>query len=119
MTESMIPKTPTPADNLPDTLSNFTPVPRKRVQHSGWVPERQRMFIQALAETGNATRAAKMVNMSVVAAYQLRRAPGASGTDRVRIRLEQLEDRTAPALFTVGANVAHSARPCRRIPPMK
>jgi hypothetical protein len=69
----------TQSDSLPATLTNFTPVPRKRVQHSGWVPERQRKFIEALAETGNATRAAKMVNMSVVAAYQLRRAPGAEG----------------------------------------
>jgi hypothetical protein len=68
-----------PTANLPATLTDFAPVPRKRVQHSGWVPERQRAFIQALAETGNATRAAKMVNMTVVSAYQLRRAPGAEG----------------------------------------
>jgi hypothetical protein len=68
---------PNPTPSLPATLTNFTPVPRRRVQHTGWVPERQRAFIQALAETGNATRAAKMVNMTVVSAYQLRRAPGA------------------------------------------
>ena len=34
----------------------------------------------------------------------LRRAPGSFGTGRVRIGVEQLEDRTAPALFTVGAS---------------
>jgi hypothetical protein len=61
------------------TLTDFAPVPRKRLQHTGWMPERQKAFIQALAETGNATRAARMVNMSVVSAYQLRRAPGAEG----------------------------------------
>jgi hypothetical protein len=57
-------------------LPNFTPVPR-RYRHDGWTPERQRAFIEALADTGCVTRAAAMVNMAQANCYALRRAPGA------------------------------------------
>jgi hypothetical protein len=57
-------------------LPTFTPVPRK-YRHDGWTPERQRAFIEALADTGSVTRAAGMVNMAQTNCYTLRRAPGA------------------------------------------
>ncbi len=57
-------------------LPDFTPVPR-RYRHDGWTPERQRAFIEALADTGSVTRAAGMVNMAQTNCYYLRRQPGA------------------------------------------
>lgn len=58
-------------------LPDFTPVPRKTNRHDGWTPERQRAFIEALADTGCVSRAARMVNMAQANCYTLRRAPGA------------------------------------------
>lgn len=58
-------------------LPDFTPVPRQKVRHDGWTPERQRAFIEALADTGSVTRAAGMVNMAQRNCYYLRRQPGA------------------------------------------
>jgi hypothetical protein len=57
-------------------LPDFAPVPRK-YRHDGWTPERQRAFIEALADTGCVTRAAGMVNMAQRNCYYLRRQPGA------------------------------------------
>lgn len=57
-------------------LPDFAPVPRK-FRHDGWTPERQKAFIEALADTGSVTRAAGMVNMAQTNCYTLRRAPGA------------------------------------------
>jgi hypothetical protein len=62
-------------------LPDFTPVPRK-YRHDGWTPERQKAFIEALADTGCVSRAARMVNMSPESAYQLRRQPGAESFRR-------------------------------------
>jgi ribosomal protein S18 acetylase RimI-like enzyme len=67
-----------PTGELPD----FTPVPRKNPRHDGWTPERQRAFIEALADTGCVAVAARMVNMSKESAYQLRRQPGAESFRR-------------------------------------
>ena len=57
-------------------IPDFTPVPR-RYRHDGWTPERQRAFIEALADTGCIDRAARMVNMAQANCYTLRRAAGA------------------------------------------
>jgi hypothetical protein len=62
-------------------LTTFTPVPR-RYRHDGWTPERQKAFIEALADTGCVTRAAAQVNIAQTNAYELRRAPGAEGFRR-------------------------------------
>lgn len=70
-----IARLPVPAGELPD----FTPVPRQCARHDGWTPERQRAFIEALADTGSVDAACKAVNMSTVGAYYLRRQPGAQG----------------------------------------
>jgi hypothetical protein len=62
-------------------LPDFDAVPRKH-RHDGWTPERQRAFIEALADTGSVSRAARQVNMSPEGAYYLRRQPGAEGFRR-------------------------------------
>ena len=64
---------PAPAGELPA----FTPVPRQSQRHDGWTPQRQRTFIEALADTGSVHAAAKAANMSQGGAYYLRRQPGA------------------------------------------
>jgi hypothetical protein len=68
-------RTPKPRQARPP-LPEFTPVPRK-YRHDGWTPERQKAFIEALADTGSVTRAAGMVNMAQTNCYALKRAPGA------------------------------------------
>lgn len=67
------PAPPPPSDS---SFPAFELVPR-RFRHDGWTPERQRAFIAALAEWGNVTHAAESAGMTSVAAYQLRRQPGA------------------------------------------
>jgi hypothetical protein len=64
-----------------ERLLEFTPVPR-RYRHDGWTPERQKAYIEALADTGCVTRAAGQVNMSQANCYALRRAPGAESFRR-------------------------------------
>ena len=59
------------------TLPDFTPVPRQCNRHDGWTPQRQRGFIEALADTGSVKRAAHAVNMTPEGAYYLRRHPEA------------------------------------------
>ena len=68
-------KPPVP-DSSTELRTGFTPVPR-RYRHDGWTPERQKAFIEALADTGCVTRAAAMVNMAQQNCYALRRSPGA------------------------------------------
>ena len=58
-------------------LPDFVPVPRQYERHDGWTEDRQRRFIEALADTGSVHAACKAVNMSTVGAYHLRRQPGA------------------------------------------
>lgn len=58
-------------------IPRFTPVPRETKRHDGWTEERQRRFIEALADTGSVSAACKAVDMSTVGAYQLRRQHGA------------------------------------------
>ena len=73
---AMINRTPMPRDQRAP-LPAFTPVPRKCARHDGWTPERQRAFIEALADTGSVETACRTVNMSSEGAYALRRHPGA------------------------------------------
>ena len=70
--------TPTPSAARPATrLPAFTPVPRKCARHDGWTPERQRAFIERLADYGSVRAAANAVGMTPESAYHLRRQPGA------------------------------------------
>ncbi|CAM3117403.1 hypothetical protein SPAN111604_04625 [Sphingomonas antarctica] len=52
---------------------------RRRRRADGWTPERQRRFVEVLADTGVVKLAAMAVNMTEQAAYALKRAPGAEG----------------------------------------
>ena len=70
-------RVPVPRDQRPP-IPDFAPVPRK-YRHDGWTPERQRAFIEALADTGSVKHAARRINMSPEGAYYLRRQPGADG----------------------------------------
>jgi hypothetical protein len=54
----------------------FAPVP-VTPRRNGWTPERQRAFIDALAQWGEVVTAAAAVGMSPKSAYALRRRPGA------------------------------------------
>jgi hypothetical protein len=60
-------------------VPDFTPVPRKCRRYDGWTAERQRAFIDALAELGSVKAAAARVNMAQEGAYALRRADHADG----------------------------------------
>lgn len=53
---------------------DWVPVPRRR-RIDGWSPEKQRLFIGALADTGSVRTAAQRSGMSVQSAYRLRRSP--------------------------------------------
>lgn len=78
-------------------LTAFTPVPRKCERHDGWTPERQRGFIEALADTGSVEAACRVVDMSSVGAYHLRRQPGsesfrAAWQTAVELGVQRIED---------------------------
>ncbi|MCJ8158478.1 hypothetical protein [Sphingomonas sp. LaA6.9] len=78
-------RVPTPRDQCPP-IPHFDPVPRLCKRHDGWTPERQRAFVDALAETGSVRHAASRINMSSEGAYYLRRRPGgARGCGRNRL----------------------------------
>lgn len=65
------------ADKPKLTLPAFTPVPRQCERHDGWTPERQQLFIEALADYGSVRAAANSVGLAPEGAYRLRRLPGA------------------------------------------
>ncbi|MDG2004113.1 MAG: hypothetical protein P8J20_12360 [Novosphingobium sp.] len=74
---SPIPESPDEPPQTRRALADFTPVPRKSARHDGWTPERQRGFIEALADLGSVKAAAHAVGMSPEGAYLLRRHPEA------------------------------------------
>ncbi len=55
---------------------DWIPVAKQR-RTDGWTPQRQRGFIEALADLGTVSEAARSVGMSRVSCYRLRRSPGA------------------------------------------
>ncbi|WP_298304648.1 hypothetical protein [uncultured Erythrobacter sp.] len=78
-------------------LPSFTPVPRECKRHDGWTDERQRAFIEALADTGSVAAACRQVDMSTVGAYHLRRQKGAESfreawQKALDLGVQQLED---------------------------
>ena len=62
----------------PADLTDFAPVPVSE-RHDGWTPDKQRAFIEELADTGSVPAAAKAVGMGVEGAYRLRRRADAAG----------------------------------------
>ena len=73
--DAPVPPAPVP---LPPDLLAFAPVP-VRYRHDGWTPDRQRGFIEELADCLSPEIAAQRVGMSVQSAYRLRRRAGAEG----------------------------------------
>lgn len=54
----------------------FLPVPRQQ-RADGWTADAQRRFIEALADSGSVTHAARAAGKSTASCYRLRRAAGA------------------------------------------
>ena len=70
--------TPTPT-SIPYDPAEYRWVPvRRRPRSDGWTEEKQRRFIEVLADTGRVALAAKAVGLSRQAAYELKRS--AQGT---------------------------------------
>ncbi len=64
-------------------IADFRWVPvRRKPRYDGWTEEKQRRFIEALADTGQVSLAAKAVGMTRQNAYALRRAPHAAAFAR-------------------------------------
>jgi len=57
---------------------DWVPVKRKP-RKDGWTLDRQRRFIECLADTGSVTQAAIAVGMSTVSCYRLRHSPDGKG----------------------------------------
>jgi hypothetical protein len=77
------PQTPTPLDSHGHDPSAYDWVPvLRKPRTDGWSPDRQRTFIEILADSGSASFAAQSVGMTVRSAQKLRRSPGAEGFDR-------------------------------------
>ncbi len=79
---AMVPATAPEARNLGALDSrlatddyDWLPV-RRNPRSDGWSPDRQRNFIEALADRGSVMDAAQQVGMSASSAYRLRRQPG-------------------------------------------
>lgn len=95
------------------TLPAFTPVPRRHNRHDGWTDDRQRAFIEALADLGSVKAAAHSVNMTPEGAYQLRRHPQAgpfrkAWSAALALGVQRLEDVAMErALYGVEVPVYH------------
>ena len=72
------PRTPH-SDPEVEALLHFAPVVRKCVRHDGWLADRQREFIIALAVLGHAEQAAIAVGGTMSGVYKLRSADGGEG----------------------------------------
>ena len=76
-TDAGVPALPPPADAPPAwDPADYRWVPvRRRPRLDGWTEEKQRRFIEVLADTGLVTKGAKAVGMSRESAHRLRRSP--------------------------------------------
>lgn len=79
MSKPLTPATPANTHPTADPAS-FTPV-RLSPRRDGWTAERQRKFIEALADTGCVSEAARVAGVSAWSAYRFRRRAGAEGFD--------------------------------------
>lgn len=66
------PTRPEPPDPEIEALLGFAPVVRRTRRHDGWLPDRQRGFIAALARLGNVDRAAHTVGRTASGAWKVR-----------------------------------------------
>lgn len=69
---------PLPAPGDPPPFPGFDPVPL-RYRVDGWTPEKQRAYVEHLAETLCPETAAALVGMSAESVRRLRRRPGSEG----------------------------------------
>jgi hypothetical protein len=77
----LVPATPPEATDIDENghdLADYrwVPVLRKR-RADGWSPQKQREFIEALADSGSVSQAARSVGMSLTSCYRLRRGADA------------------------------------------
>ncbi len=70
-----------PPEDYDPAAYRWVPV-RRQPRYDGWTEEKQRRFIEVLADTGLVALAAKEVGMSRTSAYRLRRAPYAGAFAR-------------------------------------
>lgn len=85
-----IPAPVTRADfDPPSTPPPFEPAPTRR-HRAGWTAERQRLFIETLAETGCVSEACAAVGLSPRSAYKLRLRAGAGGFNEAWVHAETL-----------------------------
>lgn len=70
-----------PPDHYDPEEYRWVPV-RRQPRRDGWTEEKQRRFIEVLADTGLVGMAAREVGMTRTAAYKLRRAPHAAAFAR-------------------------------------
>lgn len=66
-----------PAD-APEAILD-TPEATPRFRHDGWTPERQRRFLECVAEGHTVENACRIVDLSVASAYALRRRAAGAG----------------------------------------
>ncbi len=69
-----------PISSLPTRAPKHPLVP-VTPRHDGWTPQRQRAFLEVLADTGSVTAAAQAVGLSPSSAYRLRRRADARAFD--------------------------------------
>ena len=80
-------QTPFAAQPTPDEAASCLPEPNPfdpvlvRPRRDGWTPQKQREFIEALADTGVVREAAARVGMTQQSAWRLRRRPDARAFD--------------------------------------
>jgi hypothetical protein len=87
---SALPENTDPSTHIfnPDSPADYNPeeyrwVPvRRRPRYDGWTEEKQRRFIEVLADTGIVSAAAKAVGMSRESANRLRRSPDGAAFSR-------------------------------------
>jgi hypothetical protein len=77
-TPAETPLLPAPRAEEARRLPDFDPVP-VRYRVDGWTPEKQRAYVEHLAETLSPEAAAALVGMSAESIRRLRRRPGAEG----------------------------------------
>lgn len=64
-------------DGTPRSLEEYDWIPvLRKPRADGWTPDKQRAFIETLADCGSVALAARAVGMSEQSCYRLRRAPG-------------------------------------------
>ena len=80
MEQNHTPFAPEAATDEPASHAPFEPVP-VRPRRDGWTPEKQRAFIEALADTGLVREAAARVGMTEQSASRLRRRADARAFD--------------------------------------